>query len=114
MTEAQVERAHAATRVQRWTFTQTLLGLALLVVFVGGALFATFAVARQSDIRDSVHSQSAILKRQECISEINAEFQAAVGDALLAPPAPNAARTDAVMRIQSAAEKLHHLERYCP
>lgn len=81
---------------------------ALVVVSVGVAL------ARQGQLLRKAESSEAVLKRQECIGEITAKFQAAVGDALLAPPAPNPARTDAVDRIKAAAQRLHHLDRYCP
>lgn len=90
------------------------IALAAIVVTVLVVVVIAVSLARQGALLHKVDSSAAVLKRQECIGEITAEFQAAVGDALLAPPAPNPARTDAVERIQAAAHRLHHLDRYCP
>lgn len=73
------------------------------IVTFGGYL----GYRRQADIRDTTH-------KVECIARITAEFQAAVADAFITPPAPNAARTEAVARIEASSRKLKNLDRYCP
>jgi type II secretory pathway pseudopilin PulG len=85
-----------------------------LLIIVLAATILVVTLNRQTDIRDSITQTRDSQRQQACIARITAEFQGAVGDALLAPPAPNAARTNAVDRIQTAANKLEHLDRYCP
>lgn len=93
-------------KVRRYTFLERLLILAIVIGVVIGMGTAFVAVARQNDIRDAN-------RRLTCITRLTADFQAAVGDALAAPPAPNQARLDATHRIAVTARRLHESDRLC-
>lgn len=103
----------AEAKVRRYTFLETFLFVALIIILVTAAVFAMVAYERQDTISDSTDVIRDSTQRVECIARLTADFQGYVGDALAAPPAPNPERTEAVEGIARTAALLHGLERSC-
>lgn len=95
-----------ATKVRRWTLVERAMVSLLVVGAVFGMAIAGTALVRQNAIRESQSEQA-------CIARLTADFMAAVGDALGAPPAPNPARDEAVAAITRSADRLHRVDQVC-
>lgn len=93
-------------RLDRYTLLEKLLTISLFMILMAAIVVSSVAFARQNTIQDTQ-------ERLSCVTSLTADFQAAVGDALSAPPAPNPARDAATASIAQTARKLHHPEKYC-
>jgi hypothetical protein len=100
-------RVDAERKVQRYTLLERLLFTLLALISAGGIIVGAVAIIRQNAIAEAT-------ERSTCIARITADFQAAVGDALGAPPAPNTERLIAVERIKRTSARLHHIDKVCP
>lgn len=96
----------AEAKVRRYTLLERALIAAIVLGAVVSMTIAMVALVRQNDIREQ--GRQAI-----CIARLTADFQAAVGDALAAPPAPNPDRLEAVNRISRTASRLHAIDEAC-
>lgn len=98
---AAVDRSRRYHQIERRMMIWT--AVVLVVALAVGVFFA----ARQNEIR-------GLIRRQECVARITAEFQGAVAEALAAPPAPNPARATAIDGINASARRLRDLDSECP
>lgn len=106
----------AMSAAQRYTRYQHLeraiviiAGLVIVLALTVGAV----ALVRQGDIRETQAEIRRSIAAQECIATLTADFQAAVGAALAAPPAPNTARNVATEAIAASAEALRNYRTLC-
>lgn len=93
-------------RVRRYTLLERALILCMAIGILIGMSTAAIAVDRQDAIREQQ-------RQLGCIARLTADFQAAVGDALAAPPGPGPQRDQAVAEISRTARRLHMIERFC-
>jgi hypothetical protein len=96
----------AGRKVRRYTLLERVVVLSIVVCVLIGMGTSWIALVRQNDIREG---QEQVV----CIARLTADFQAAVGDALAAPPAPNTARLEAVQEIARTSRRLHAIEHVC-
>ena len=113
MMEDPVERG-VPRSVRRRTVLNRLFVVALVLLFVGAVVLASVAMAGQQNIRRVELEIRESQERSLCLTELQADFEAAVGVALNAPPAPNPARDKAVQDIASSAARLKRSAKLCP
>jgi len=86
-------------------FQRVLIGAAILIAVITLLVSGT-ALNRQGGLQ---RTQNQLV----CITRLQANYMAAVGDALAAPPAPNTERFLATEEIEAVARQLHHIEKVC-
>ncbi len=100
--------------VKRRTFWNRVLIVGLLLLVVAALIVAGFGLAGQRSIHNVELEIRAGQQRAACRTQLQADFESAVGEALNAPPAPNPLRDQAVRDIASSADRLKRSAQICP
>lgn len=93
-----------------WWYKWVAVGLVVLLLGVLGA----FVMVREGQISSGQREIRRVQQQTLCIARLQSAFEAAVGSALSAPPAPNPAREFASKAIQRSADQLSQAAKRCP
>ncbi len=100
--------------VRRRNLWNKVVVVGLLALVVVGMVIALLGLAGQQGIRRVENEIRIGQERAACRTQLQADFESAVGEALNAPPAPNPLRDQAVRDIASSADRLKRSAQICP
>ncbi len=114
----QVEIEHVERGVPKATRlrnrTNQIVVVVLSLACAASLLIAGRALYLTGQVRTITVQIRAGQDRSQCRTQLQADFESAVGEALNAPPAPNPLRDQAVQDIKTSADRLKRSADICP